>query len=208
MTMKQSTTRAFGIAVLIGGLTWCATLLIAGVPEDGLNSAVEIWGSAVFQIGLVALLATMRATDATGSTRFGRGVLNAEIIAVGLAIAWTIPFLFDANRPDNGILLVLDAFWPISMLGLVVVGVQVVRSGQWPSPARYLPLAASLLIPVDMVAMIVLDESEALVVRALYLGLAYALLGLAIVRDVAPLSNAGTPRLAPGRSAPRAERVR
>ena len=195
--MKQSTIRALGVAVLIGGATWCVTLLIAGVPENGMNNAIEIWGSGVFQIGLVALLATMRSTGATGSSRFGRGVLNAEIIAVGLAIAWTIPYLFDANRPNDAILLVLDAFWPLSMLGLVVVGVQVVRAGRWPSPARYLPLAASLLIPLDIVAMTVLDESGALVVRALYLGVAYALAGLAIMRDVAPLTEASAGQPSP-----------
>jgi hypothetical protein len=180
--------------VAFGAVAWSWGWLQAGVMPEGVNDQVEIWMSGLFQIGLIALLAVMRATDATGTTRFGRFVLNAEVVAVALAMAWTIPFLFDANRPNTGILVVLDAFWPLSMVGLVVVGIVVARAGRWPSPARYLPLAASLLIPVDIALMAAGLGLEAQnVVRSAYLTLAYAALGVAIIRQVAPLAERHQP---------------
>jgi len=200
--MKPTTVRACGVAIALGGITWSLGWLQAGDLPEGVNDQVEIWASGVFQLGLVALLATMRATKATGTSRWGRLVLNAEIVALALAIAWTIPFLFDANRPNTGILVVLDAFWPLSMVGLIAVGVQTIRANRWPAPARYLPLAASLLIPVDIV-LIVTGTSfwTQLVTRALYLAVAYALLGVAVINQVAPLTAQMAPS-APAHSTP------
>jgi hypothetical protein len=176
--------------VVFGAIAWSYGWLQAGVMPEGVNDQVEIWMSGVFQLGLVALLAVMRATDATGTTRLGRFVLNAEVFAVALAMAWTVPFLFDANRPNTGILVILDAFWPLSMVGLIVVGIVVAKVGRWPSPARYLPVAASLLIPVDIAVMAAGLGLEAQnVVRSAYLTLAYAALGVAIIRQVAPLAE-------------------
>ena len=72
------------------------------------NSQIEIWASGVFQLGLLALLAVMWFTWATGTSRVARGFLAAEVVALILAIAWTVPYLFDANRPTTGVLVVLD----------------------------------------------------------------------------------------------------
>jgi hypothetical protein len=121
-------------------------------------------------------------TQATGTSRFARGLLAAEIVALILAIAWTVPYLFDANRPTTGVLVVLDLFWPLSMAGLIVIGVLVARAARWPSPLRYLPLAASLLIPVDIAVAWTPDVVRNAVMGA-YLAVSYGLLGLALIRQ-------------------------
>lgn len=190
MTMKSRTIRFCGLLTMMGAIAWSYGWLQAGVMPEGVNDQIEIWMSGLFQLGLVALLAVMRATDATGTTRVSRIVLNAELVALALAIGWTIPFLFDANRPHTPVLVVLDAFWPLSMVGLIVVGVFVLRARRWPSPVRYLPLAASLLIPVDIILSVAgLSPQGQTVVRSAYLAFAYSLLGLFVIRQVAPLGE-------------------
>ncbi|CAN5596258.1 hypothetical protein BH23CHL2_BH23CHL2_11910 [soil metagenome] len=196
--MKRSTIYVCGVIIALGAVIWSLGWLRAGVRPIGpdgnpINDQVEIWAGGVFQIGLVALLFIMLATRATGANRLGRWVLNAEIVALALAIAWTIPFLFDANRPHNVILLVLDAFWPLSILGLIAVGVLVIRARRWPVPVRYLPLAASLIIPVDIFLMVTgVDEWTQIVLRSAYLAVTYTLLGVAIILQVAPLMGSTT----------------
>jgi hypothetical protein len=185
--MKPQTIRICGAAVAVGGITWGASWLFSPSNPDN-NSQIEIWASAPFQLGLLALLATMWATAATGTGRWGRGILAAEGVAVVLATAWTVPYLFDANRPNTGILVVLDAFWPLSMAGLIAVGILVVRARRWPAPTRYLPLVASLLIPVDL-AVSWAPAGIRTTVTGLYLALAYGLLGLALIRDSVSLST-------------------
>jgi len=152
----------------------------------GQNSQVEIWASGTFQVGLLALLTVMWTTRATGTGRWSRGVLLAEGVAVLLASAWTVPYLVDANRPSTGLLAVLDPFWPLSMAGLIVVGVLVLIARRWPAPTRYLPLAASLLIPID-VAVSWAPSAVRDAITALYLAVAYGLLGIAVIRQATPL---------------------
>lgn len=179
--MNEPTIRSLGSLVTLGGVAWGLSWILS--PSDqGDNSQVEIWASGVFQLGLLSLLAVLWATQGTGVARSARGLLAAEVVAVILAVAWTVPYLFDANRPTTGVLVVLDAFWPLSMLGLIVIGVLVARAGRWPRPLRYLPLVASLLIPVDIAVSWAPDEVRNIVMGA-YLAVTYGLLGLGMMRQ-------------------------
>jgi hypothetical protein len=187
--MNTITIRCLGLLTSAGGVCWGAAWILSP-SRQGDNSQVEIWASGVFQLGLLGLLAVMWTSSATGTGRPARAVLACEMVAVVLAIAWTIPYLFDADRPTTGVLLVLDAFWPLSMAGLLVVGVMVARADRWPSPLRYLPLAASLLIPVD-IAVSWAPEQVRDTVMGIYLALTYGATGLAVLRQAGRLTADG-----------------
>lgn len=185
--MNKPTVKSLGALVTLGGTLWGLSWILAP-SEQGDNSQVEIWASGVFQLGLLGLLAVMWVSQATGTSRTARGLLAAEIVAVVLALAWTVPYLFDANRPTTGVLVVLDAFWPLSMAGLIVIGAMVARAGQWPSPLRYLPLVAALLIPVDIAVSWAPDPARN-AVMGVYLAASYGLLGLGMVRESEQLQS-------------------
>jgi hypothetical protein len=191
--MKASTIRMCGIAVALGAIIWSVSWLQAGVLPVGpdgqpINDQVEIWAGGIYLLGLLALLLAMRATFATGSGRLGRWALKTEIGFVILAIAWNIPYAFDANRQPSLVLMVLDAFWPLAMLGKIVIGVLVIRARCWPAPVRYLPLAASMLFPIYIATSLAgLSEWTQIIVRATYFAVAHTLLGLAVIRQIAPL---------------------
>lgn len=193
--MKPSTIRLGGIAVALGAIIWSIGWLQAGVRPEGpdgepINDQLEIWAGGIFILSLLGLLLIMRATSATGAGRLGRWVLSVEIVAVILAIAWNVPYAFDANRESPLLLTILDAFWPLSMVGLILVGILVARARRWPAPARYFPLAASLLIPVDIVLIVVgLDEWTQIIVRATYFAVAYVLVGISVYKQIAPLAE-------------------
>lgn len=185
--MTTATIRGCGIATAVGGITWgVAWQFSPSSPEQ--NSQVEIWASGVYQLGLLALLAVLWATSATGPGRWGRTALAAEGVAVVLAIGWTVPHLFDANRARTGLLDVLGFFWPLSLVGLIIVGVLVLRARRWPTPIRYLPLLASLYIPVE-IAVSWAPDTVRDAISAMHLALAYGLLGFMITRDAVRLSG-------------------
>ncbi|WP_328474726.1 hypothetical protein OHA21_15975 [Actinoplanes sp. NBC_00393] len=182
--MTSTYMRVCGLLVAAGGIIWgAAWILRPSDPEH--NDPVEIWASVPFSIGLLALLTAMWVTAATGTGRWGRGVLAAEFVAVVLALGWTLPYLVEANRPNTGILVVLDLFWPLSMLGLVVVAIFVVRARRWPTPLRYLPLAASLLLVVDLAFAWTPDRIGS-AITGTYLAITYGVLGVAMVRTRVP----------------------
>ena len=179
--MNTRTIQWLGALIALGGALWGLSWIVSPSENDA-NSQTEIWASGVFQLGLLALLAILWSTQATGTSRLARGFLAAEVVALILAIAWTVPYLFDANRPTTGVLVVLDVFWPLSMVGLIVIGVLVARAARWPTPLRYLPLAASLLIPIDIAVAWTPDEVRNAVMGA-YLAASYGLLGLSLIRQ-------------------------
>jgi hypothetical protein len=178
--MSPMTIRACGALVATGGITW-GIVQIASPSTPEQNSQAEMWGSGVFQLGLLALFAVMWATYATG-THWGRTALAAETVAVILATAWTVPHLIDANRPSTGLLAVLDLFWPLSMIGLIVVGVFVITARQWSRALRYLPLAGGLLIPAWIAVSWAPEQAQNLVI-SLYLVTIYSVLGLMLIRN-------------------------
>ena len=144
------------------------------------SSQTELVGSLFFQIGLVALLAVMWDARATWLGRAARAVLVAEFAAVVLAIVWTVPYMYDPDRTATIPLRVLDVFWPLSMLGTLVVGVMVARAGRWPAPWRYLPLSAGLLLVVE-ISIIWAPEAVRSTVAASYILLSHAVVGLSVV---------------------------
>ena len=66
--MNAAAIRGCGIAVAVGGITWGAAWS-ASPSNPAHNSQVEIWASGIFQLGLLAVLAVMWATRATGASR-------------------------------------------------------------------------------------------------------------------------------------------
>jgi hypothetical protein len=173
--------RVAGALTALGGIAWGISWIVSPSTSDGHN-LVEFWASVPFSVGLVALLTAMWVTSATGTGRWGRGFLAAETVAVVLALCWTLPYLVDIDRPNTGVLMVLDLFWPLSMAGLVVVGILVARARRWPRPLRYLPLAASLLLVVD-IAFFWASDRVATVITGSYLAVSYGALGFMMVRS-------------------------
>jgi hypothetical protein len=186
--MKATTARTCSLAVAAGALAWAIAGIVVGPLGENEHDALELWGSGLFQVSLVCMIVTMRATDATGTSRWGRIVLGIEMLLLVPAIAWTIPFLIDSNRPHEGVLVILDVFWPLSIVWLIPVGITVARAKCWPSPVRWLPLVASLLIPVDILAGLG-GEQARLIIGSAYMALTYGALGILMARDVAPLAE-------------------
>lgn len=185
--MKPSTIRLSGALTALGGLVWLLTRLIVDPQPDDVMNATEVAGGGIFQIGLIALLVTMRATDATGSGRGGRFVINAGLLFVALGTLWTVLAVIDMGLVDNPAVLVLDVFWPLGMAWLIVIGVAVMRARSWPTPARYLPFVASFVIPAHLVGEVLgLTEWQSWVLPILYVAIAYGFVGLAVIQQVAP----------------------
>ncbi|HEV2777266.1 MAG TPA: hypothetical protein VGV90_16885 [Solirubrobacteraceae bacterium] len=179
--MTTSTTQKCGAALAVGATAWAVCALLAGPIDEGDNSRLELAGSFAFQLGILGLIAALWLTDATGTGRWGRAVLSVQTVLVLLAIGWTVPHLVEPNMNDEGIIVALDAAWPLSMLWLIVVGATVARARQWPGNLRWAPLVASLWFPVAILASAA-GEWSAIVISSLWLIGTYAALGVALMR--------------------------
>ena len=174
--------RRAGIAVAGGTAAWAAGILVFGLnPAEGWQRLTYDLSSLLFQLGLVALVSVQLRTGATGTGRLARGFLHAEHVLLGLAIVATVSWALVPSQRETALFLALDAFWPLSMLGMAAIGVQIAIAGRWQGLARFWPLGAESWAPVVIPASAVF-AGAASVVGAAHLLVGYAILGVILAR--------------------------
>ncbi|MEV4526479.1 hypothetical protein [Streptosporangium sp. NPDC049304] len=178
---SESTVRRLALCLSTGALIWSTSSFVHGFqPTSEIGWTITDLGGLAFQLGLWALVTLMSRTGAIGVTRTARVMLTVERVLLAPAMVWSlIHGLFPAAR--NTLWLgILDIFWPLSMLGMFVIGIKVAVAGRWRGLARVWPLVAESWAIVSIPAMGILGASIGGVVAATHLLVGYATLGLII----------------------------
>jgi hypothetical protein len=180
------------------------TLALAGAPFLGLGMTVEqlykplhdswftgIWGLLYISAWLCSITA-LRRLEVTGRSRFGKGILRVITATLVIAnVSNVYQLLFPGEKTIS--YYVLDAFWPISNLIMVGVGITVIVVRGLPGWRLYVPLAAGLWFPFTALCMVLLGSWEAATpVSSLYTAVAWSVLAL-VVRTTKALQSAAEP---------------
>lgn len=174
------TVRRAGLAVTGGTAAWATGILVFGLdPVGGWQGVVYNLSSLAFQLGLVALVTVQLRTGATGTGRLARAALHVEHVLLGLAIVSTALWTFVPDQRETALFLALDAFWPLSMLGMFAIGIRIAIAGRWRGLARFWPLGAESWAPV-VIPVSALAGGAAGYVAAGHLLVGYAALGLVL----------------------------
>lgn len=178
-TTATRATRRTGVLVAAGAAVWAGAMALYS-PQDTSTIAqtVNDLGALPFQASLFALVTLQLRTGATGVTRLARGMLRVEYGLLTLATLWTVLHGFVPAFRDDAWLRVLDAFWPISMLGMAIIGVKIAFAGRWRGPARVWPAVAESWALVTVPAMGALGATAGQVVGVGHLMIGYVVLGL------------------------------
>jgi hypothetical protein len=172
--------RLGGLAMAAGAAAWAlGTVLTYDVdPVEGEYPLAYKASSLLFQLGLVALVAVQLRTRATGTGRLARGFLHVEHVMLALAIAASLQWMLAPDLSENGFFLALDAFWPLSMLGMAAIGIRIAIAGRWRGPARVWPAVAEtwvlVMLPVSALASVEVGSF----VGAAHLLAGYTVLGI------------------------------
>ncbi|MFI5491577.1 hypothetical protein [Actinoplanes sp. NPDC051859] len=171
--------RTTGIAVAAGSLIWAASMAAVN-PQSTANADIMLTdlGAIPFQLSLFALVTTQLRTAATGTSRVARGMLRVEYGLLSLATLWTVLHGLVPSFRDDTWLAVLDAFWPLSMLGMFIIGVKIAFAGRWRGLARGWPLVAESWAVVSVPAFGILGAEAGRFVGAGHLLIGYVALGL------------------------------
>ncbi|SDF03175.1 hypothetical protein SAMN05660662_0788 [Blastococcus aurantiacus] len=172
--------RLGGLAMAAGAAAWAlGTVLTYDVdPVDGEYPLAYKASSLLFQLGLVALVAVQLRTRATGTGRLARRFLHAEHVMLGLAIASSIQWMVAPDVSEDAIFLALDAFWPLSMLGMAAIGIRIAIAGRWRGPARVWPAVAETWVLVMLPVSALASAEVGSFVGAAHLLVGYTVLGL------------------------------
>lgn len=175
----------FGMLLSVGALAWAAAQVIVG----GLNPADDkgdllIYGagSALFQLGLLGLLRVLHLSLALGTGRIARVVVKVEAALVTLALTSTVVDAFAVSDLDKTGWALLDATWPLSMLGMFFIGVRIAVAGRWTGAARWWPLVAESWAIITIPTLGAAGPEAATAVSVIHLLIGYTVLGQLIAR--------------------------
>lgn len=176
--IAPATVRGLGLALSAGTLAWAASIFVYGTQADGFGERVGDLTGLLFQLGIFALLTVQIRTQATGTSRVSRVMLKVELGLLGLAGVWSLLHgLLPEAAQDGPAMQVLDLFWPLSMLGMMVIGIKLAVAGRWRGTLRWWPLIAESWAVVTVPAFILLGEGISNWIGGLHLIVGYATLG-------------------------------
>ncbi|MEH3156802.1 MAG: hypothetical protein PGN29_16255 [Gordonia paraffinivorans] len=172
-------TRGLGILLAIGATAWAAVLPIVGDAE-GFGPASLIGGlvALVFQVAVIWLLTVQYRTAAMGDGRVARGFYRAEFVVMAGALVSTT---FDGLGVLHGtpVWAVFDTCWPLSMFGLLGIGIRVAIAGRWTGILRWWTVGAQswfALVPLAMLG------GPVVIVAGVHAAIGYGVLGILLAR--------------------------
>ena len=182
-----STTRPFvrqGYLLTAGALAWAAATAIVGTTDPGnaTDEAIFSAGSGLFQVGLLGLLVVLFRTQALGSGRLARFFIRLESVLLTLAIASTFVDGIGVSDLEKTGWMILDMFWPISMLGMFMIGARIAVAGRWSGVSRFWPMVAESWAVVVVPTYGIAGGEAATYVSCIHLVIGYAVLGQIVAR--------------------------
>ena len=133
-------------------------------------------------IGLLGLLRVLWRTRGLGDGRIARAALIVESVLVTFAIGSTLADAFAVSDLNQPVWAALDAFWPLSMLGMFLIGIRIAIAGRWTGLTRFWPLVAESWAAVVLPINGILGGEVAQYVAAAHLIVGYAVLGVLVAR--------------------------
>jgi hypothetical protein len=182
VAQQRSKTRLAGFAMTTGALAWSVTTVLFPWHESSLNFRITDLTGLAFQLGVMAVLTVMMRTQAIGTSRRTRIGLRIEVVLLSLASTWSLLHAIVPGTVDSTPLAALDVFWPLSMLGMFVIGIKLAATGRWRGALRWWPLAAETWAVVTVPTMGIFGQRAADWVGATHLLVGYCVLGVLLAR--------------------------
>ena len=172
-----------GMLLTVGAVAWGLDSLIFGTDPSGqMEEAFSSITSGTFQLGIMGLLTVLFATQALGEGRLARFFLRLEGVILVFAMASTFVDGIGVSDLDQTGWLLLDLFWPLSMLGMFFIGIRVAIAGRWTGKDRFWPLIAESWGPVCVPTFAIFGSTVAGVVSFVHLCVGYGVLGQIVAR--------------------------
>ncbi len=122
----------------------------------------------------------LRNIQATGSGKWGRSILNVQLLCLAMANCWNIYEIISPGA-NTTIYFILDKFWPLSNLIMFVTGIAILRSNRLDGWKRYIPLITGLWLPLAIGLTVVIGRNKvSMLLPAAYSVVAWALLGIVV----------------------------
>lgn len=169
--------RALGVGLAVGATAYAIPFMMFGGQETGSGRFMIDLSGVFFQLGVFCLLAAMWRTAATGTTRLARSMIVVESVVLGVATIQSLTTLPAMGGEWGTLVTVLDPFWPLSMLGMAILGIKVAVAGRWRGALRAWPVVAETWVFVALPSMMLLGPTVGSFVAGAHFIVGYGVLG-------------------------------
>ncbi len=173
--------KTLGTLALIGAPFMWLGMHLEGTYGNLSNSwFTGVWGL-LFISGWFCSIIALRRMQATGQSKFGKGILS---VIMGTLVLSNLSNVYQLLLPKDKspLFIALDAFWPISNLIMLAVGIAVIASRGLSGWRCYVPLLVGCWFPLAMVSRVLLGNWLAgFPVVGLYSAVAWTLLAVVVL---------------------------
>ena len=175
--------RTLGLLAIIGAPFLCIDFLIHGMNASEAqyeHTSLSGFFSVIYITAWMCSIIVMQRMKLTGETMFGKFILVFQLITLTLANVWNI---YEIIAPgSSGILYnLLDMFWPVSNLVLLITGVTILKAGRLQGWKRFVPLLAGIWLPLSVLLMILIGQNSiSMVLSGFYSALMWMTLGYVV----------------------------
>ena len=140
--------RTLGTLGLIGAPTMLIGIVLPMYFPYLKNTSFDGLSSLFFMLTWMGSLVGLNRLKATGNSFVGRTIIQVNLVTITFANGWNI-YQAIAPNANTPLYWFLDAFWPISMVAMFLVGLTVVRAHNLRGWQRYVPLSVGLWLPLS-----------------------------------------------------------
>ena len=157
--------------------------------NEGSNTSLGGLFDLIYMLGWMCSIIALLNMKAAGEKSNGRIVLRIQLVLLAIANIWNIWVILD---PDNSstLFFILDFFWPLSNLFMLITGIAVAIAGRMEGWRRWTAMLAGLWLPFSVIIMmVVLNNVKAMNISITYSVVAWSLLGLSIATTDDPVQK-------------------
>ena len=142
------------------------------VDDWGVTSIGGLCGL-IYMIGWACTIVALLRLNATGTARKNKVILYIQLATLTVAQAWNIWTIADPQN-SNPVYAIIDFFWPMSNILLLVIGIIIAVKGVLTGWKRYMVLIAGSWLPISLLIFNLMgQETSSLVVSGLYSTIAW-----------------------------------
>lgn len=180
--------RTTGIALAASTASWAAGIALVSTHQGfGWQSLVGGATAIAFQLSIVRLLLLQVRTGAMGTGRIAKSFYIAQFVFMAGALVSSLLDAFWLIR-QTPVWMVFDAFWPLSMFGMVGIGVRIAIAGRWTGIVRWWTLWAQSWFVATIPLVIVVKQAGE------FMGSAHLIAGYVALGIILATSGTVTPK--------------
>ncbi|HVF81278.1 MAG TPA: hypothetical protein VM884_05070 [Flavisolibacter sp.] len=165
-------------AIAVAAAPFLSFQTLNGQAANAGNTSVGGFFDLIYMVGWMCSIVGLIRLQAIGTGKRSSVLLYIQLGLLCVANCWNVWVIFDPSN-NSTLFRVLDLFWPLSNVNMLVIGIAVALKGKLQGWRRYVVLLVGLWLPVALGSSVLLgrDNPAGYYPGCVYSAIAWALLG-------------------------------